>query len=318
MSVRPFILSICRIGLAAFVCALSAGVSRAEDEGSKPIEIVPSSSAAIDTNALKEPLENRLFGGRFAPHAPQRLFGNGPGQGPMPLMPPPPQQAAPPSQRDKELMDRRRNWVFTTPEEMMGTDVKIEPGKNDDQNLTVMERYYQRLYDADRNASTNGLSKMDKPSWNRATNAFSVEGSSPSPFYSAPDSSVFQPAHVSFFAPPVNSNPGGGLAMPSPEEIRLQQEQQAHMDSFKQMWDIDQPKPAAVSSSPLPVQSSSSSPFGAFQDAQVYRPNDNGLLSPSRNNGNSQTPDRPPTVSEFRNASRPPHADFSSPPQRPF
>jgi hypothetical protein len=209
-------------------------------------------------------------------------------------------------------MDRRKNWVFMTPEEMMGTDIEVDPGKDaDGQKLTVMERYYQRLYDADHKGVTNDIGKIDVPSWNRATNAFSVEGSSYSPFSIAPDSDIFQTTRASVFAPTFDT--GSGAAMPTPEEVRQQAEQKAHMDSFKQLWDIDQPK-ALAPSAPLPVRAVSTPLFETPQGGQIFRPTGLPLTS---GNGSSQHATTEPTVSSTRAAARPPRADFS-PQQRPF
>lgn len=318
MSVRPFILNICRIGLAGLVCVLSAGASRAADEGAQSIEVVPPKDATIDTNMVPQSSDTKGLSTLFAPRAPHSIFDRKPGQGNIAL-PPPQSVARQADAREQEMMDRRRNWVFMTPDEMMGTDVQVDPGKEDGQNLTVMERYYQRLYDADHPSATNNVSKMDVPSWNRSTNAFSVDGgNSSSSYYSGMDpGSAFQPTKPNVFTPVFGStDSSSGVGMPTPEEVRMQEQQRAHMESFKQLWDIDQSKPA-VASTPAPVQSSSSSGFGLPQmEASMFRPP--APASSSSGGNNVQNTELPKTLSQSRAAARPPRADFNSPPSRPF
>jgi hypothetical protein len=61
---------------------------------------------------------------------------------------------APQSKHAKELMDRRKNWAFMTPEELITGKAKEDPsetqGKSDEEKekslLSPIERYYQSLY----------------------------------------------------------------------------------------------------------------------------------------------------------------------------
>ena len=69
--------------------------------------------------------------------------------------PPPSEPSAPPiqSKRLKELLERRKNWVFMSPEDLMGAptleDVlkspQLGPDGREKQELPAFERYYQRL-----------------------------------------------------------------------------------------------------------------------------------------------------------------------------
>src|ERR1051325_8286260 len=66
----------------------------------------------------------------------------------------PPQQPSAQSKRARELMDRRKNWIFMTPEELVTAQTTKDTidleGKGDDaqgqMTLTPMERYLQKLY----------------------------------------------------------------------------------------------------------------------------------------------------------------------------
>jgi hypothetical protein len=132
------------------------------------------------------------------------------------------------------------------------------------------------------------------------------------PFNTISGSGVFQPARADNF-PDVFSS-GSDVSQPSPEAVRLQEEQKAHMDSFKQLWDIDQ-SPAAVVSAPSAAPNVSSSVFGLSQNPQ---PALNPLISQSSAlSGRPNTAPVQPTVTSERNAVVPPHADFA-PPQRAF
>jgi hypothetical protein len=74
------------------------------------------------------------------------------------------QRPAPvPSKRAKEMMERRKDWAFMTPEEIItgkSADDPLNPkgsGKDDDESksLSPMDRYFQRLYGQDRKAKTD-------------------------------------------------------------------------------------------------------------------------------------------------------------------
>jgi len=239
-------------------------------------------------------------------------------------MPPPPQQRPQSAtEREKELIDRRRNWVFMTPEDFAksGSDKDVSPGseKNDDgKPTTAMERYYQHLYDLDQASATNqlGNTKLDRDSW--ATN--SSQWNSPrqgdpgfagSPFNPTADSGFFQPAKADSFVNIFSSDRDPSL--PSPEQVREQAEQKAHMDSFKELWDMT-PAPASSISTPTPVVTAA--PVSGFNTVQSAMQPALNALSPAPAN-NSSAPLIPrPSVTTMRNVG-PPHASFA-PPQNPF
>ena len=317
MSFRPFSLDICRASVAGLVFLACIGVSRAGDMSPQSIEIVPLHGTAINTNLDQlQPSETRDFE-VLSPRAPR------PFQAPVPPgrgIPMPPPQANAPSERERDLLDRRKNWVFMTPEDMMApdaeTDLSNSPGEKDGVDkkpTTAMQRYYQHLFDSDRQTATKQVGKADPGSW--ATNSATVDNSrsSDSPFNTSPDPGIFQPARADSFSGLFGSD-ADTTQQPSPEAVRLQEEQKAHMDSFKQLWDIDQPTAAAASATtPAPIVSAPL--FGASQSAA---PAFDAFSSPApalsgRPNNDATAA---PTMTSTRNI-RPPHSDFT-PPQRAF
>jgi hypothetical protein len=90
------------------------------------------------------------------------------------FVPPAPEPRAPTpaiqSKRVKELLERQRDWVFETPEEILATpsakDAMTGRDKerhgNDDSKLSPMERFYERLYSKDKKETTRKGSKGNK------------------------------------------------------------------------------------------------------------------------------------------------------------
>jgi hypothetical protein len=319
MSFRPFSLDVSRGGLALFVFLACVGVSRAEDAAKRSIEIVPLRGTKVNTNANQfQPPDTQnltpLFPG--VPHSFEQPAAT------VELPPPPRQQTATPSLREREMLDRRKNWVFMTPEDFSGEskDTSIT-GDDKDANGTrptsAMERYYQHLYDSERAAATNQFNKLDKDRWNAGTNSAGLglqngsgAGFVTSPFNTVPDPEVFRSARPNVFSDIFGSDADTGT--PSPESVRLKAEQKAHMDDFKELWNIGQPPAAPVSAS-APSSSSSSPVFGLPQGAQ---PAFSAVGLPQSVSSQGQAAPLHPAATSGRIAS-PPRADFA-PPQRPF
>jgi hypothetical protein len=320
MSFRLFISNIRRASLAGLVCLAFAGALRAEDAGSRRIEIVPFHDTRLDTNFDQAPEAATSTPELLSPHAPRTLQ-----DAPRSAVLPMPRSQPPPTQREKELLDRRRNWVFMTPEEFASSPGKKDSDpdnqeKSQEGSLTLMERYYQRLNDGDHTAATNRMARADTDPSHSRTNSFTGQVRDdeagtfgPSPFNTTPDSGIFQSARPNDFSSDFNS--ANDAAMPSPEEVRQQAEQKTRIDTFKELWNIDQSAAApatAVSapvSGPLPMPVDSAPVFGASQSGR-------SLLNANSPGGFSsqQQPSQPSMTSR---SSAPPRATFTFP-QRPF
>jgi hypothetical protein len=180
-----------------------------------------------------------------------------------------------------------------------------------------MQRYYQRLYDSDRAVATNQFSKAGPEGWTARTNSAAPAlpnddgtGFVTSPFNAVRDTQVFRSARPNVFSDIFGSDTDSSSL--SPESVRLKAEQKAHMDDFKELWNIDQPPATPVSAST--ASSSGSGPvFGTPQGSPSTF---TAVALPE--NGSLQA--RPTAVQPSMNAGRvaaPPRADFA-PPQRPF
>jgi hypothetical protein len=86
------------------------------------------------------------------------------------------------------------------------------------------------------------------------------------------------------------------------------------MESFKQLWDIDQPAAAPAVSAALPTPSSSAPVFGSPLGGQQSINSVNSSLGGLSGQATATAP--PPTINSSR-AIQPPRADFA-PPQRAF
>ncbi|HEX4265284.1 MAG TPA: hypothetical protein VH597_13185 [Verrucomicrobiae bacterium] len=315
MRFRPSILDFCRATIAGLVCVVSVAVSR----GGEPVQVVPPRGTEVQTNIEQSQATGTKNFESMGPHAPRSFHLAAPSQTlPLPF---PQQQAIPLSEREKELQDLRKNWVFMTPDDMVGQAESDLSGFDKDKDglnkkaTTAMERYYQHLYDSDHSAATNQGTKLDSDSWTGATN--SVVGDSARPndglFGTTPDTGVFQSPRATTFSDVFGSS--ANTAQSSAETIRLQEAQKEHMESFKQLWDIDQPAtPPAVASEGLPKVSS---PTPAFGSAAGDQPAINAFNS-SLGGLSGQAPASPiiPTITSSRNI-QPPRATFA-PPQREF
>jgi hypothetical protein len=165
--------------LAAGIFALAGlGICsvRADDaKGKQPSESLAAKSSSISTNlpaakpnqnGLKQ-LEQDLFK-PFETIAPKGSLDGGYvlQQSPESSAPPPAIQ----NKRLKDLMERRRDWVFESPEEILDTATTHdamnarENGKESSENskLSPLERFYERLYNKDTKESTRKGSKRDE------------------------------------------------------------------------------------------------------------------------------------------------------------
>lgn len=261
MIFSPLSFQIRRATLGTLICLAGICLARAGDDHGQPIEIVPMHGAP-GTNLTESLLPTRNLD-NVLPGAihPFNLYE--PSQD-MPEQYVPP--ARPLTQREQEWLDRRRNWVFMTPEELMSdTEADKILGLKDDQKdrqdkepTTAMERYYQHLYESDRPAAANQFSDSDSGLGDKQTNSlFSVgqmdgpahglDSPFESPFNSRPDPGIFQPARATAFSDVFDLNTD--TTTPSEETIREKKEAEAHMDAFKEMWGISQPSSSSFASS---------------------------------------------------------------------
>ena len=294
---------------------------RAEDTSSRSIEIVPARGATINTNVDQFQNSDSQDLNLFS-HASNPLQANQSGT-PNLLPPPPPPQTATPTERERDLLDRRKNWVFMTPEDISGQssekDISIigdDQSGNGNRPTTAMQRYYQHLYDSDQAMATNQLGKLDSNDRNASTNSAGSAfqnpagnaGSVSSPFNTISDGDAFRSARPTVFSDIFGSDTGNST--PSPESVRLKAEQKSHMDDFKELWNIDQPSVAPVSAS-TPSSVGSGSVFGTPEGGQAFTPA--GL--PDSFQARPTTTFQPVVPSS--RIAPPPRADFA-PPQRPF
>lgn len=323
VSFRLFNAGFCRIAVVGLACVALAKTALA-GEGGRDIEIVPFHNSA-DTNASQVPQKESQNFEIWQPSAPKSLANQSPGPRPQPL-PHPQQQTL--SKEEQQLLDRRRNWVFMRPEDYATTDSKtgkslLGTDKNDDDNLTAMERYYHRMEQSGKSTDTNDFSRLNLDRSSSMTN--SIGGALPKsrdagafgpvPFSATPEAGVFQPMTVNDSAK-IFDNPNTVTVL-TPEEVRMQADQKTHMDNFKQLWDIDQASSAAT-----PVVAPSSSPvdsaplFGASMPGMSSGFKSLGSSPSGNSSGDSSTSSSHAPADQPRH-STPPHSDFM-PVQRAF
>lgn len=321
MSFRLFNSNIRLLGIAGMACLACVGISRAGDSGSQSIEVVPFRNPSLSTNFIV-PDSSQGVDTRDFESVPQASHSYAPPTGRSGFLPPPGRPQSPEeAKREMEMLDRRKNWVFMTPEEMLGTDPSQDSSDKGSKSntggepTTVMQRYYERLYDSDHPSPTNHTSKFDADSWTRTTNSALGDISQPplSPFDTTANGSIFEPVHANAFSGITGQ--GMNMGVPSPEQVRLQEEQKTHMDDFKQMWGLDQPPAAAavITPSPSVVVNSSASGFAPVQAAAPAKIV--GFSSPGSLAQPAAAP--PPSTLTSSRSLRPPHSDFA-PPERPF
>jgi hypothetical protein len=314
VSFRPFNANIWRAAIAGWVCLAFAGAARA-GEGARNIEVVPFHDTSMGTNLEQPAQDDSQSFKSWQPTAPDSVMpvGRAPRRTDLPR----PQQSL--SRKEQQLLDRRRNWVFATPEDdTAGKSEKSLLGlDDDDNNMTAMERYYYRLEQSSRpTAATNGASGIR---FGAQTNSYvgALRNTDPGSFGEtpfkdpSPDTGVFQ----SPGAGDISANAFGNNSKPAltPEEVRLQADQKSRMDSFKQLWNIDQ-APAAT---PMIAPAS-----GPIDSAPLFGASTPGLQAPriSIPGGPISASSAPPPPAETFAAPRvtaAPHSDFVAP-QRPF
>ncbi len=320
VSFRPLIPNFWRAALTGMACLAFVGVIRA-GEGARNIEVVPFHNTLTDTN-LEKPVQDDSESFKvWKPLAPNSITPSTPANRMLPL-PRSTQQTL--SKEEQQMLDRRRNWVFMTPEDYATTDPKTGKnyfGSNSDKedNMTAMERYYHRLEQSSKSSYTNEFSQFNQDRLSAPTNYVDTPGRNTdqglfgqTPFDARPQADVFQPLtsekNLAVFG-------GDAATAQTPEEIRAQQEQKAHMDTFKQLWNIDQASTAAT-----PVSTPASAPVDSAPLFGVSTP---GVSSPSQaivptaagNPVKPVTPAGMPVTAPRYTA--PEHSSFT-PVQRPF
>jgi len=315
-----------RASLAAWLCLVAfAGISRGQ-ETMRSIEIVPSHSAATSNNFVQPSSSDSQLFKAWQPRAPHPYQSQ---QGtPASITPLPHPQAPALSDRDKELLERRKNWIFLTPEDYTQTDDKMDADskdprdpkkKNSDKKLTPMEKYLERLSGAQQAGGTNRLDKMDSDRMNETN--YLVGGTSQkktetdpfggNPFSASPESTIFQTLQQGSFGSGAFSS--GDNSPATPEELRAQADQKTRMDSYKQLFNFDQP------SGPTALFTPGSGPIDSAPLFGVSTPTVSPGLTALPTIGNTATraQQAPPPVVTPTRITPPPHADFSVP-QRPF
>jgi hypothetical protein len=165
----------------AVACLDICRVRADEKKAGQPADLSVSNSPSLKPrqNGLKQ-LEQDLFkpfeniapngslDGAFVPSLPE------------PRVTPPAIQ----SKRAKDLLERRRDWVFETPEEILAapSSKEIANGRdkekdgNDNSRLSPLERFYERLYKKDKRESSRQGKKRDDP-YDSRKSAFNSDGS---------------------------------------------------------------------------------------------------------------------------------------------
>jgi hypothetical protein len=323
VSFRPLSSVFWRAAIAGMACLAFAWASRG-GEGTRSIEIVPFSGAAMDTNfeqSAQDDLQTFKAWEPTAPHPYKSPATTSANSRVAPLMPRPQQPVL--SREQQELLDRRRNWVFMTPEDYASPTGKEEkdpakPESDQEKNMTAMERYFQRLNASQQAAVTNQSGKMngdrlggsDNLLNNPSRNTESMFGQSP--FAANPQAGVFQSPQNGDLRNVFDSD--NGQKMPSPEEVRVQAEQKTHMDSFKQLWNIDQAPTATPVTTPASGPIDSAPLFGVSAPAVSSPFNAANSVMPG-NSSSTPPPTTRPVIAP--RVSAPPHSDFTAP-QRPF
>jgi hypothetical protein len=168
--------------LVTAISALAAlgicGVRADEKKGAQPTEPLGSRTGTVTTNSSSfKPKQNglkQLEQDLFRPF--ETLTPKGSLDGAFVPSMPAPQPASPSlqSKRAKELLERRRDWVFETPDEILAApsgDDKMnqrdqEKESDDKLKLSPLERFYERLYSKEKKGPQKA-NKRDEPSDSR-------------------------------------------------------------------------------------------------------------------------------------------------------
>jgi hypothetical protein len=317
VSFRPFNLNFWLRAVAGLACLTFAGAVRAEEDA-RDIEVVPFRNISTGTNFDQLPQNSSENFKIWQPTAPNSVARSSPQARPGQL--PRPQQPSL-SKEEQQLIERRRNWVFMQPEDYATMDPKTgkSPFGDDtgnDDKLTAMERYYHRLEQSGKSATTNEFSRLNPERMTTATNSLGVTlpnkdagAFGVTPFNGTPEAGIFQPMTTADMANVF----GNSAAKLSPEEVRLLAEQKSRMESFKQLWDIDQANSAAT-----PVVAPSS---GAIDSAPLFGASTPGMPSPFRpampGASSSSSKSAAPTAQTVvpPRHTTPPHSDFTPVPR---
>lgn len=340
MSFWPFKSNFWCVALSGLACLTLVGAVQAGN-----IEVVPFHNGSTDTNFDKPVQDDSHSFKVWSPTAPSSAA---PAGRPNRITPPPPTQSQQTlSKEEQQLLDRRRNWVFMTPEDYANSDSKDDKNpfsSDNNNNMTAMERFYHRLEQSSKSAETNAFSQINSDRSNSQTNLFDTAGlrnnNTADPnmamFGQTPFSSSV-PADAGVFQSITSGNGGNsssdsgnvfGSSSPvtaqSPEEVRAQAAQKAHMENFKQLWDIDQATRTTTATTPVsPVAAPSA---GGIDSAPLFGASTPGIQSPFRSgqvpaNLTAGTPAKspapvapPPAPPRY---TPPTHSDFM-PQQRPF
>lgn len=321
MSFRPFYPNFWRAALVGLACWAFAGAARA-GEGARNIEVVPFHNTAMDTNFDQPSRDDSQKFKMWEQVAPNSLTPSAPPTG----LTPHPQSQQSLSKEQQQMLDRRRNWVFMTPEDYATTDPKtgksiLGQDDNKDDNMTAMERYYYRVEQSTKPSATNEFSRLNVDRLISPTNYFDKPARSTdsgmfgqTPFNSGPSADVFQSSTIGNSANVFGSS--STVDAQTPEELRQQAEQKAHTESFKQLWDIDQASSAAT-----PVAAQPSSPSSPIDSAPLFGAPTPVMSTPFRANVpvTGGDPVKPPTPAGMPvTAPRytpPPHSDFTPVPR---
>ncbi|HWC59696.1 MAG TPA: hypothetical protein VHC44_08385 [Verrucomicrobiae bacterium] len=325
VSFRPLSSVFCRAAVTGLACVAFAWAAHA-GEGMRSIEVVPfSGNKSLDTNFEQSAHDDLQTFKAWEPTAPHPYKSPGPagaGRAPALLRPQQPQVL---TKEQQQLLDRRRNWIFMSPEDYASPTGKEEKdptkaGSDDDKDQTAMERFFQRMSDSEKSAATNRMAKMNG---DRSTGPDSAVNNAPrnsdespfaqSPFASTPDSGIFQSIPKSASGGGVFA-PDNDVKMPTPEEVRMQAEQKEHMDTFKQLWNIDQAPATTPVAAPASGAIDSAPLFGVSAPAVSSTFNAASPLTAGNSSSTPQPAARPVAAPRI---SAPPHADFAAP-QRPF
>lgn len=241
------------------VCLAAACIAyAAEAQGHRPIEISAPRGQSIETNVNQLRLSGLKSIEADISKPFQSLSPRSSLDGIMaPQVLPQPQSASPQlTQRERELRDRRKNWAFANPDEF-GSDLSPEKmfglkqydaNGVEKKNSTAMERFADRL-----NSSATNRFSMDSD----ATNSFSGDAMSDGNRQANSVFATVNPA-TAVFKPPVQASPFSDIFNTSDsrmtdDALREQKAQQAHADTFRQLWNYDQGSSGNASGFQTPV-----------------------------------------------------------------
>ena len=272
------------------------------------------------------------------------------------VLAPPPQRVTLPalnSRRAKELLDRRKNWVFNTPEEMYGIQSpeqmmnvrEFGPDGEEKAPKNSFERYVERMEKASAQAATNQVASDNLPSWlkpdageeesafgkdgkqtdhsifgNVETNSKRTSGNGEftSLFSSGPDTTTERSSSTFFSFRPADSGdkPAGKDAA---REMRMQE--------FKQLLETSSPVSSGIGAgfgsftpsrpevaATVPAFSAGNLGLDSFSPQPATRPATLPSLSPSAALPNYATPSlSPPPVTPASRTYAPPPPAFELP-----